>query len=210
MRARDVLAFSSVALAALVALVLTGALTGVDDFAIRRLMPWLRPSAPTLIHVRTLFLPESRPTAGATLVAWWTYPASPLVSAILVAACAYVLERRGARRRAIGVVGLWIVADGLELIGKSSLTRPALTVDSFRHSFPSGHALRACIVAAAVAWTWRRLGLAAAAWASTVPVALVALGDHTPTDVVAGVLLASCLIAATETLLLSLRPRRLE
>ena len=210
MRARAVVALSSAALAALIVLVLTGALTGIDDYAIRRLMPWLEPSAPTLIHVRTLFLPESRRTAGATLVALWTYPASPLVSAIVVAACAYVLERRGARRRAIGIVGLWVVANGLELIGKSSLTRPALTVDSFRHSFPSGHALRACIVAAAVAWTWRRLGVVAAAWALTVPVALVALGDHTPTDVIAGVLLAICLIAATETLLASLRVRRFE
>jgi membrane-associated phospholipid phosphatase len=102
------------------------------------------------------------------------------------------------------------VANGLELIGKSSLTRPALTVDSFRHSFPSGHALRACIVAAAVAWTWGHLGVAAAAWALTVPVALVALGDHTPTDVTAGVLLAICLIASTEVAFASSRARRLE
>jgi len=209
-RARAVLVVSVAALAALVALVLTGALTGVDDYAIRRLMPWLRPSAPMLVHVRALFMPESRPTAGATLVALWTYPASPLVSAIVVAGCAYVLERRGRRRRAIGIVVLWIAANALELIGKSSLTRPALTVDSFRHSFPSGHALRACIVAAALAWTWRRLGVVAGVWALTVPVALVALGDHTPTDVIAGVLLAICLIASTEAVLASLRVRRLE
>jgi membrane-associated phospholipid phosphatase len=145
-----------------------------------------------------VFLPETRPTAGATLVALWTYPASPLISALVVGACAYVLDRRGARTRAVGFLVLWIAANALELIGKAGLTRPALDVASFRHSFPSGHSLRACIVAAAVAWTWRRAGLAAVAWAASVPIALVALGDHTPTDVIAGVLLALCLIAATD------------
>lgn len=198
MRARAVAAVSLVALAALAALVFTGALTGFDDYAIGRWMPWLRPSAPTLVHVRTLFLPETRSTAGATLVALWTYPASLLISALVVGACAYALDRRGARARAVGILALWTAANALELIGKAALTRPALEVDSFRHSFPSGHSLRACIVAAAVAWTWRRAGIAAAAWAATVPIALVALGDHTPTDVIAGVLLALCLIAATD------------
>jgi len=197
-RARAVAALSLVALAVLAGLVFTGALTGLDDYAIARWMPWLRPSAPTLIHIRTVFLPETRSTAGATLVALWTYPASPLISALVVATCAYALDRRNARRRAVGVVALWITANVLELIGKAGLTRPALDVASFRHSFPSGHSLRACIVAAAVAWTWRRAGIAAAAWAATVPIALVALGDHTPTDVIGGVLLASCLIAATD------------
>jgi membrane-associated phospholipid phosphatase len=39
------------------------------------------------------------------------------------------------------------------------------------------------------------VGVAATAWALLVPVALVLLGDHTPTDVVGGVALAACLIA---------------
>jgi membrane-associated phospholipid phosphatase len=197
-RTRAVAAVALVALAALVVLVFTGVLTGFDDYAIGRWMPWRQPSAPSLVHVRTVFLPETKPTTGATLVALWTYPASPLISALVVAACAYDLHRRGARTRAVGFLVLWLAANVLELVGKAGLARPALDVASFRHTFPSGHSLRAWIVAAAVTWTWRRGGLPAVAWATTVPIALVVLGDHTPTDVIAGVLLALCLIAATD------------
>ena len=87
---------------------------------------------------------------------------------------------------------LWVAANVLELLGKLIVERPNLYlhgmhVSGFDHSLPSGHTLRSLVVATALAATWRT-GRAALAWAATIPFALVVLGDHTPTDVVAGLL----------------------
>jgi membrane-associated phospholipid phosphatase len=174
---------------------MAGVFTGTDRYATRHLMPWLEPSTSRLINIGALFLPETRPSLGGSLVALWTYPASPFVSGLVIVACAYAAARHGNRRAALGILLLWIVANVLELIGKLVIARPAIGVHRFQHSYPSGHTLRACVIAAVVTWTWRRAGPAVTAWALAVPVALVLLGDHTPTDVVGGLLLSSCLIA---------------
>jgi membrane-associated phospholipid phosphatase len=180
----------------LVALVASGALTGADKYAIHHWMPWLRPGPHHLVDVRSAFATEARSTLGGTLVGLWTYPASPFISLLVVGLCAWVLERRGHRSAAIAVLALWLVGDALELLGKLTITRPGIDVPGLRSSFPSGHTLRAFVVVAALAWTWRRAGRVALLWALAVPVALVALGDHVPTDVVGGALLAGCLISA--------------
>jgi len=180
---------------ALAVLVATGAFTSFDDYAVAHWMPWLRESTPRLIHVSSVFVPQTRSTLGGTLVGLWTYPASPFISVLVVAGCAYVAVRRGRARTAVSVCALWIVANAAELVGKVVIARPPVGVAGFRHSYPSGHTIRACVVAAVITWTWRRAGAAATAWALLVPVALVLLGDHTPTDVVGGVALAACLIA---------------
>lgn len=184
------------AFVALAGLVVAGALTGVDRYAVRHLMPWLQPSSSSrLIHLGGVFIPETRPSVGGTVVAVSTYPASPFISALIVAGCAYVVARRGHLRAAAGFVALWVVASVIEVVAKLALEKPPVGVIGFRHSYPSGHTLRACIVAAALVWTWRRVGAVAAVWALTVPVSLVALGDHTPTDVVGSLLLAACLLS---------------
>jgi membrane-associated phospholipid phosphatase len=54
------------------------------------------------------------------------------------------------------------------------------------------------LLAAALAWTWRRTRLALV-WAASVPVALVVHGDHTPTDVAAGALVAVGLLGLLAT-----------
>lgn len=179
----------------LAALVAAGTFTRFDEYAVGHWMPWLRQSAPRLIHVSSVFVPQTRPTLGGTLVGLWTYPASPFLSALVVAGCAYAAVRRGSRRGAVSVCALWVVANAAELLGKVVIGRPSLGVAGFRHSYPSGHTIRACVVAAVIAWTWRRAGAVATVWALLVPVALVLLGDHTPTDVVGGLALAACLIA---------------
>ena len=188
------------ALIALAVLVERGALTGIDRYAVEHLMPWLRPSSPQLVHVRTLFVPDTRSTLGGTLVGLWTYPASVLVSALVVAACAYALERRGRRRAAISLCAVWVAVNAVEVLGKLALGRPSVGVSGFHHSFPSGHTARSWVVVAAVASLSRRGGLVTAAWAAGVAAALVALGDHTPSDVAGGALLAGCLIAAGRNL----------
>lgn len=175
---------AAAAFAALTALVAAGALTGVDRYAAYHLMPWRELTPHHLLDPRSLFVPRGEPTLASTLVGLWTYPASVFVSGLVVLAT-----------RRFRFVALWVVANALELLGKLTITRPSVGVSAFRHSYPSGHTLRAFVVAAVVVWTWRRLGPVAVAWALTVPFALVALGDHVPSDVAGGALLAVCLVA---------------
>ena len=92
--------------------------------------------------------------------------------------------------------------NAVELAGKLTLRKPALYhhhfhVTAFDTSLPSGHTIRAFIVAGAVAAAWRS-GRTAYVWAATVPIALVVTGAHTPTDVVAGVCVAVALRLGAE------------
>jgi membrane-associated phospholipid phosphatase len=170
---------------ALAALVAAGVFHGADQYAVGHWMPWLQARSHPLVQLPTLVVPETRWTLGGTLVALWTYPASLLPSALVVAYAAWRL--RDARPAM-----LWVSANVVELAGKVLVERPALYahgrhVTGFDHSLPSGHTMRSLVVAWSLAALWRR-GRVAYAWALTVPFALVALGDHAPTDVVAGVL----------------------
>lgn len=71
------------------------------------------------------------------------------------------------------------------------------------HSFPSGHAVRAFMLAVLITgWGPLWLGLASLAWASTVTLARVALGLHYLSDVVFGLLLGLT-FGATGLLLLA-------
>jgi membrane-associated phospholipid phosphatase len=181
------------AFAALTGLVWTGVFTSFDRYAVRHWMPWARFGPHHLIQVGSAFKPDIRPTAGGTVISLWTYPASPFVSALIVLVCAWALPRRDA----VAAISLWLVANGIELIGKLIVSRPSVGQPGFTDSFPSGHAVRAFVVAAVVAWTWRRVALPAYAWALGVCVALVVLGAHVPTDVIGGALLAATLLGTT-------------
>jgi membrane-associated phospholipid phosphatase len=184
------------AFVALAALVATGAVEGLDRHAVVHWMPWREPPHHELIRISTVFVPDTRWTAAGTAVALLTYPASPFVSALVVLACAWLVHRRGERTAALALVILWVVANALEVTGKLVVAREPIR-DAFRHSYPSGHTVRACVLAAAVAAAWHRVHMLVALWAiAVVPVALVLIGDHTPTDVVGGLLLALCLLAA--------------
>ena len=181
---------------ALAALVATGVLTRLDRWSVHHVMPWARLGSQHLVDVSAVLVPETRSTLGGTLVGLWTYPASPFVSGLIVLACAIVLERRGFRSSAFALCALWVAANVIEVAGKLALSRPSLGVRGFGHSYPSGHTVRSLVVATAIAWTWRRFGPAAFVWAAGVIVALVLLGDHTPSDVLGGALLAGVLLAA--------------
>jgi len=195
----------------LAALVDHGSLTRVDQWCVANLMPWLaREPAPRRGFTRFV-LPASKDTLGGTLVELWTYPAAVVPSLAAVAAAAEALRRRGAVRAAAAWLGAWAAANVVELIGKGVLVRPALFthgrhVAPFDQSYPSGHALRALLLAAALAWTWRR-GRLALAWALSVPAALVALGDHTPTDVAGGVLAGAAIAVAAASYARRSEPR---
>jgi membrane-associated phospholipid phosphatase len=111
-----------------------------------------------------------------------TLPAGLLVSLAIAA----LLSRR------LALVVLAAVA--VEALCKETLRGPALYdgglhIVAFDSSFPSGHTLRAVILAGAAALLLPRLRVVAIAWAVAAVVLLVAAGWHTPTDVAGGIVL---------------------
>jgi membrane-associated phospholipid phosphatase len=190
---------SVVALAAgyatLAVLVAAGAFTGVDQWAVDHLMPsasfhhgrpgWLEAAVP-LLHQRF----DSPLAVAADVV---TLPAAALVSlAIVVAAW---------RVAGLGLVAAWAVGSAVELLCKHVLVRPALHdgtfhVAAFDSSFPSGHALRAVLVACAVTRMWPRARGAAIVWVVASVVLLQLAGWHTPTDLAGGLLLGGLAVLA--------------
>lgn len=192
---RRVALVSAVLFVALAVLVDLGEFTWLDQYAVSHWMPWLEPQHHPMISISALLVPQTVSSTFGTIVDVWTYPAAVVPSGVVVV----LLLVRSGWAAAVWAV-LWIAANAVELAGKLIVERPNLTfhgvhVAGLDHSLPSGHTLRALVIAAAVAATWRR-GLPALLWAATIPVALVALGDHTPTDVVAGLLAFTALYAA--------------
>jgi membrane-associated phospholipid phosphatase len=182
---RPRLALAGGLLAALAAtLASTGALRSVDQYAVDHLMPWLQLRHHPFVTFGSLTVPSLE-----------TYPAALVPSLVLV----LVAASRRARADAIAWCALWCAGNAVELAGKLALRKPALYhhtfhVSAFDTSLPSGHTIRAIIVAGAVAAAWRS-GRVAYVWAAAVPIALVVTGAHAPTDVVAGAFVAVALIA---------------
>jgi membrane-associated phospholipid phosphatase len=174
------------AFAALAVLVAAGALTHVDQWSVDHTMPGasFRPANGALIEGIVPLLHSGWGSAYAIAVNLVTFPASFLVSLAIAFACSRIL----------GVA--LVAAVAVEVLCKEVLTRPALYhgslhVATFDSSFPSGHALRTVIVAAAVSRRWPRVRPVAIAWAIASIVLLQLAGWHTPTDLVGGVLLGA-------------------
>ena len=150
----------AVAFCVLAALVAAGRLDSLDHYAVVHWMPALDPAraGDRIPAVTGVFLPfELEPSP------WWhrlldtvMYPASVLVSFTVFAIGAVVLWRRGAKIAAVAWGSLWFVANALEVTAKIAIEKPALYVTedgtpyhlaAFDHSYPSGHAMRAVLVA---------------------------------------------------------------
>jgi membrane-associated phospholipid phosphatase len=167
-----------------------GAFTRVDQWGVDHLTPGgsfhhakysLLDGLVPLLHSRW----DSAVAAAANIV---TLPASFLISLVLVVACS----------RGLGAA--LAAAVGVEVVCKELLTRPALYdgsfhITAFDSSFPSGHALRTVIVAAAVTWRWPHARIFAITWAITSIVLLQFAGWHTPTDLAGGVVLGGLALA---------------
>jgi membrane-associated phospholipid phosphatase len=192
------LAALAVAFAVLAALVVGGRLSGIDHYALEHWMPGLDPSTAT--HVVPPAAGLARPFQLGTpswqkLLDLYVYPASVFVSLAVFTAAAVVLWRRGARTAAVVWAATWFVANALEVAAKVAIAKPALHlaqdgisyhVASFDHSFPSGHTMRAVLVAGVIGFVWARLAWPVAAWALLVPVCLVVASAHVPSDVLGG------------------------
>jgi membrane-associated phospholipid phosphatase len=197
------LAAAAAGFAALAVVVVVGGAARIDQYAVDNWMPSLGKGDD---DTAMLSWSQLYPHLGSPLQAiynLWTFPASPLVSTLVIAAGCWTLARRGRRDAALAWAVAWVLANAVEVFGKSVLTRPALHVadgayHGFDSSFPSGHALRAVLLAACVATVWPRLTRPAVVWAALVLPALVLNGAHTPSDVLGGALLAVAVAAAVD------------
>jgi membrane-associated phospholipid phosphatase len=174
------------AFAALAGLVAAGTLTRADQWAVDHLMPGANPASEGggLLDGLVPFLHSNWNSGYATAANILVLPASFLISLAIAFMCS----------RAIAVA--LVAAVAVEVLCKEVLTRPALYDGSFHitpfdSSFPSGHALRTVIVAAAVGWRWPRARPIAIVWAIVSLVLIQLAGWHTPTDIAGGVLLAA-------------------
>lgn len=200
------------ALAAFTGVVLAGWLTRIDDWAIDHVMPGLDPhSDVSIVNGTGLWRPfPLHATWWEKLMDVYLYPASLLVSALLAASCCALLARRGDAVAALVWFAAWLGANAVELVGKVGLERPevrwangtpSVHVVSFDHSYPSGHTARGVVLAALVAYAFPRVRVLAAAWLVLVPLALVAAGDHTVSDVVGGLLLGLLLVLGAHAMM---------
>ena len=126
--------------------------------------------------------------AGVAVAQIVTLPGQVVVSFLLV-----LVASRRLREPAWPVA--WLAAVAVELVVRHALSRPALYrhaahLVGFDNSWPSGHALRCSLVAAALAAAWPRLRVLLGIWLVAAVALLELAGFHTPTDVVGGLLLA--------------------
>jgi membrane-associated phospholipid phosphatase len=194
------------ALALLTALVQAGALTAVDQFSADRLMPWLVPGNSSGLSAESFYrpFPLSAP-AAIKLLDLWTYPCSVSVSAIVVICAGAVLWQRRGLVAGLAPVAAWLIANGIEVVGKGVLTKPDIFgvangqrvhVVAYDQSFPSGHMTRGVVVAWALGLVWTRAAPWLGVWAALVAPALVFSSAHTITDVIGGALVGSITVVA--------------
>ena len=182
-------------------------MTGLDQWAVDHAMPFAGPPGPppTLLESLVPLLHAGFHPVGAGVAQIVTLPGQALISLLLVLAASWRLWKSGRVEAALAWPAAWLVGTAVELLFRHTLTRPALYrngvhVVAFDSSWPSGHALRCTIVAAALAAAWPRLRLPLAVWLVAVLVLLVLAGFHTPTDVAGGLLLATVALAGAALL----------
>jgi membrane-associated phospholipid phosphatase len=187
--------------------VASGALTGLDRWAAEHAMPLAGSPMPPPTFVESLvpLLHSPLHPFGVAVVQIVTLPGQIVLSFALVVTAARPLWTRGRIDAALSWPAVWLVAVLVELGLRHALTRPALYrrgmhLVGFDMSWPSGHALRCALVAAAFAAAWPRLRIPLAIWLAAAAVLLELAGFHTPTDVVGGLLLATVAAASAVAL----------
>jgi membrane-associated phospholipid phosphatase len=204
---RSIVVAAAAGFAALAGLVASGATTALDEWANTHAMPFAGAPAqpPTPLESLVPLLHADFHPAGAAVTQIVTLPGQVVVSFLLILAVAWTLAKRGRLEAAVGWTTAWIFAVGIEVLCRHTLVRPPLHRDGvhvvdFDSSWPSGHALRCVLVAAALAAAWPRLRGVLALWVAAAAVLLELAGFHTPTDVLGGLLLATLAVACVVAL----------
>jgi membrane-associated phospholipid phosphatase len=190
------------AFVALAGLVASGATTGLDQWAVDHAMPLAGTvsAAPTTLDSIVPFRHLLLHPVGVGVTQIVTLPGQVVFSLLLVLVAARRLWTRGRSEAAVCLTAAWFVAVAVEVVFRHTLTRDPLYRNGvhlvgFDMSWPSGHALRCALVAAALAVAWPRLRIPLGVWLLTVVVLLELAGLHTPTDLVGGLLLATAAVA---------------
>jgi membrane-associated phospholipid phosphatase len=186
----------------LAVLVAAGATTGLDQWAVDHAMPFAggTSSPPTTLESIVPLLHASYHPVGVGAAQIVPLPGQVVFSLLLVLAAAWRLWTRGRVEAAVCWTVAWSIAVAVEIVFRHTLTRDPLYrhgvhLVAFDSSWPSGHALRCALVAAALAAAWPRLRMPLAIWLAAVVVLLELAGFHTPTDLVGGLLLATAAAA---------------
>jgi len=201
-RAAVLLACLAAGLAVLTALVAEGGLTRLDQYSVDHFMPWLNPRSHAKSPMPGYYQPFGlHTTTWSKLLDLWTYPCSLLISLLVVIGAAVALWRRFGPVVALLPAAAWVVGNGIEVIGKGTIVRPALYggarrihIVGFDTSFPSGHMIRGIVVAFAISLVFPRMLRWAAFWAVLVAPALVLQAAHTVSDVIGGILVGLILV----------------
>ena len=120
-------------------------------------------------------------------------PGSPAFSAVLIGVAAALLLARRRPRAAFAWPAALVAALVIEVVCKLLINQHRSGIwhgfgFTFDSSFPSGHMLRAILVAGACAAVWARLRTPLAIWCVAVAGCLLVSGWHLPTDIAGGIL----------------------
>jgi undecaprenyl-diphosphatase len=192
------------------ALVSGAAASALLCLVVARWEPLLALDRAVAVALHDRALREPGPTGVARVFTDWVW--DPWTMRALTAAAVVVLWRRRDRRLAAWLVAVTLVGWALQQVVKSAVGRHrphwSRPVDSAHFSaFPSGHAMSATIACGLLLWALRRYGCAGTGWgaalgAAALPVVGVGftrlwLGVHWMSDVLAGSLLGTCLVAVS-------------
>jgi membrane-associated phospholipid phosphatase len=207
-----VTATTAVLLLALALGVEAGWVSSIDQLAVDHVMLGVKAgqqSSSGWLSAFPIFHPEQHPqhVVVAALTYVVTFPASLVPAALLVGLSLLAIYRRGRDHRyAVAFGVLFAAANIVEVAGKGLVARPPLDLHSplgawlrlrtFDATFPSGHATRALLVAAALAICLPRIQGLLYAWVGAVAVLLVVAGAHAPSDVAGGLLLGLLCLGA--------------
>lgn len=200
------------AFAALTIAVAAHALRPADRFAIDHLQPFtndnvagtIAPAQPQRA-LRPVIAGERSPAESAAAVAF--APADAASALVLAAGAALLLRRRGRSWAASGAwVAAVVVSLAVEGAGKLVVPQLAFTPPStilgveIAGTYPSGHTMRAVLVAAMAVVLWPRLRPVAVLWVAYVTAVLELGGLHLPSDIAGGLLAGGALAAAAVAL----------
>lgn len=195
-------AAAAAAYAALAGLVAAGGTNGIDEWAVDHTMPGARFTGGKSSLLDAVIPLHHVHWHGAVHIAaeLVTLPAAFLPATILLALSCL----RAGGRRAAALAVVYVFANAIEELTKSTLTRPALHhralhLAALDSSYPSGHTIRAVLLAAGVAVAWPALRLPAAVWAACAVAMLELGGFHVPSDIAGGFLLVTALLTAAAT-----------